>query len=95
MNLFRLFTRPAAPPLGREVARERLTILLAHERALGSGQNDLIAKLREEILAVVTRHVPIDRDRVQVKFDRGATVSTLEIDIEVPLPVAAAAGLAA
>ncbi len=54
-----------------------------------------MAKLREEIVAVVARHVPIDRDQVQVKFDRGATVSTLEIDIEMPLPVAAAAGLAA
>ncbi len=94
MNLFRLFARRAAEPAGREVARERLTILLAHERALG-GQSDLIAKLREEILAVVKRHVPVDRDQVQVKLERGATVSTLEIDIEMPLPVAAAAGLAA
>ncbi len=94
MNLFRLFARREAAPAGREIARERLTILLAHERALG-GQSDLVARLREEILAVVTRHVPIERDKVQVKLERGTTVSTLEIDIEMPQPVAAAAGLAA
>jgi cell division topological specificity factor len=44
----------------------------------------LIHVLREEILAVISRHVPIDPDKVVIKVDRGATVSTLEIDIEVP-----------
>ncbi len=66
------------------VARDRLQILLAHERSSGEGQSELIAKLREEILAVIAKHVTIDRDKVQVKLDRGASVSTLEIDIEVP-----------
>lgn len=66
------------------VARDRLQILLAHERSNGEGQSELIAKLREEILAVIAKHVTIDRDKVQVKLDRGASVSTLEIDIEVP-----------
>jgi cell division topological specificity factor len=65
------------------VARERLQILLAHERA-ASGQSDLIAVLQEEILAVIARHITIDREKVQVKLDRGSDVSTLEIDIEMP-----------
>ena len=33
----------------------------------------------------------IERDKVQVKLDRGASVSTLEIDVEVPLAPAARA----
>jgi cell division topological specificity factor len=65
------------------VARERLQILLAHERGL-RGQPDLLAILREEILAVVSRHVVLDPDKVVVRMDRGKTVSTLEVDIEVP-----------
>ena len=65
------------------VARERLQILLSHERALG-GQSDLAAVLQEEILAVIARHMAIERDKVQVKLDRGQAVSTLEIDIEMP-----------
>jgi cell division topological specificity factor len=65
------------------VARERLQVLLAHERSTGSGA-DLAAILQQEILAVIARHMPIDRDRVVVKLDRGDQVSTLEIDIEVP-----------
>ncbi|MCQ8278958.1 cell division topological specificity factor MinE [Acetobacteraceae bacterium KSS8] len=82
--LSQLFARRSSAP----VARDRLQILLAHERAHGGpgaeGQSELIAKLREEILDVIARHVPIDRDKVQIKLDRGAAVSTLEIDIEVP-----------
>jgi cell division topological specificity factor len=41
-------------------------------------------KLQEEILAVISKHFTIDRDKVQIKLDRGASVSTLEIDVEVP-----------
>ena len=80
MNLLRLFgSRNATAP----VARERLQILLAHERGL-LGQPDLLVTLREEILAVVSRHIQIDPDKVTIKLDRGKTVSTLEVDIEVP-----------
>ena len=80
MNLLGLFNRKTSAP----VARDRLQILLAHERSGSEGQSDLITKLREEILAVISKHVKIDQDKVQIKLDRGASVSTLEIDVEVP-----------
>ena len=80
INLPRLFRgRAASAP----VARERLQILLAHERGR-SGQPDLLELLRAEILAVVSRHVVLDHDKVVVRMDRGNHVSTLEVDIEVP-----------
>ena len=79
-SLLRFFRgRIASAP----VARERLQILLAHERSL-RGQPDLLELLREEILAVVSRHVELDPDKVVVKMERGETVSTLEVDIELP-----------
>lgn len=81
MNLPRLFGgRAASAP----VARERLQILLAHERGL-RGQPDLLELLRAEILAVVSRHVVLDPEKVMVKMDRGHHVSMLEVDIEVPM----------
>ncbi len=80
MSLFNFFNRrPSSAP----VARERLQIMLAHERAF-SGGSDLAAILQEEILAVIAKHIAIDREKVQVKLDRGNTMSTLEIDIEMP-----------
>lgn len=81
MNLLRLLSRRTAATA--PVARERLQILLAHERGL-RGQPDLLGVLREEILAVVSRHVTLDPDKVVVRMDRGEAVSTLEVDIEVP-----------
>jgi cell division topological specificity factor len=79
MNLITLFRRRNSAP----VARERLQVLLAHERA-ATGKSDLLMTLQDEILAVIAKHFTIDRDKVQIKLDRGDTVSTLEIDVEVP-----------
>ena len=80
VKLFRLFSRPEPPAPTAPVARERLQILLS--------------KLREEILAAVSRHVALDPDKVIVRMERGKDVSTLEVDIELPngleLPLAAA-----
>jgi cell division topological specificity factor len=84
MNLFELFRskKTTAP-----VARDRLQVLLAHERSV-IGKSDLLATLQEEILAVIAKHITVDRDAVQIKLDRGASFSTLEIDVEVPLNAA-------
>jgi cell division topological specificity factor len=84
MSMFRLFaSRPATAPATAPIARERLQILLAHERGL-RGQPDLLMLLREEILSVVSRHVALDPEKVIVRMERGRNVSTLEVDIELP-----------
>ena len=79
MSLFGFARRRGSAP----VARERLQILLEYERCLVN-RSDLITVLRQEILRVVARHVTIDLDKVQVKVDRGETVSTLAVDIKIP-----------
>lgn len=78
MKLFSMFRRGTAP-----VARERLQILLAHERN-SRNHPDLLDTLREEILAVIGRHVSFEPDKVIIKVDRGKSVSTLAVDIEIP-----------
>ena len=80
MNVLSFFR----PRRSASIARERLQILLSHERNEGGPRPDLLAVLREEILAVVARHVEIDRERVRVVTNRGPQMSTLEIDIEIP-----------
>jgi cell division topological specificity factor len=88
MSFFAFLTnrRGSAP-----IARDRIKLLLAHERAVAGG-SDLAAVLKEEILAVIAKHMAIERDKVQVKLDRGTEISTLEIDIELPAMPARAAG---
>jgi len=82
MSIFNWFKwkyrRGSAP-----VARDRLKVLLEHE-GRRRVKSDLLAQLRGEIVAVICRHVTVEPENVQVKMNRGATVSTLAIDIEIP-----------
>jgi cell division topological specificity factor len=84
MSLFDFFRRRSAP-----IARERLQVLLAHER-IARGKPDLLGLLREEILAVIARHVSFEPDKVQIKLDLGVSFSTLQVDIEIPSGLPAA-----
>ena len=62
--------------------RERLQILLAQEpSALGTCNP---VSILMEILATISSHVEQKPDKVQVKMDRGAAVSTLQIELEIP-----------
>lgn len=80
MSLLDFFRKqPASAPQ----ARERLQILLAHERA-GRDSPDYLPALQRELLEVVKKYVQIDDDKVQVQLDRGAEVSTLEVNVELP-----------
>jgi cell division topological specificity factor len=79
MSIFRLFRKQQSAPM----ARERLQLLLAHERSTAG--SDLVTVLREEILAVIAKHVQVDSDKVRVTIDREEYVSILEIDVEIPL----------
>jgi cell division topological specificity factor len=63
-------------------AQHRLQVLLMHERT-APGKADLIPLLREDILAAIGKHIPVDSDKVQVRIERGDVVSLLEIDIEI------------
>ena len=86
MNLFRFFSRTQSAP----AARERLQVLLAHERA-SAGDSDLVTKLRDEILRAISKHMQIDDDKVRVTMERGPQVSTLAVDIEIPFDAKKAA----
>ena len=84
MSMFRLFSSRPPAPATAPIARERLQILLAHERGMRGEKPDLLMLLREEILAAVSRHVALDPDKVIVRMERGKNVSTLEVDVELP-----------
>ena len=80
MKLFSSLDRSDSAP----VARERLQLLLAHERDATNPPEDLVAVLREEILGVIANRLRLERHKVLVTMNRGESVSTLEIDLEYP-----------
>jgi len=78
-----LFTR--RPKRTAEAARERLQILLAHERAGLSGA-DFLPQLQRELIEVIRKYVSVEEDRVQVRLEREQHLSVLEVNIELPAP---------
>lgn len=82
MTLFGFFRRPNAPS-SAQTAKDRLQILLAHERQDRS-RPDYLPMLHRDILEVIRKYVPVAGDKVDVKLQRGDQISTLEIDIELP-----------
>ncbi|WP_142850909.1 cell division topological specificity factor MinE [Telmatospirillum sp. J64-1] len=84
MNIRNLFR--SAKPKTAEKARDRLKILLAHER---SGRNEAIEflpQLQREIIEVIRKYVAIDDERVAVRVEREEDISLLEVNIELPGP---------
>jgi len=78
------------PRRSAPIARERLKVLLEHEHA-ELGKPDLVVALREEILAVIHKHVSVEPENVRVTADRTEKMSTLTVDIEIPLATLKAA----
>ncbi|WP_043364098.1 cell division topological specificity factor MinE [Belnapia sp. F-4-1] len=84
LDYFRAARKEEAPP-SASAAKERLQIVLAHER-IGRTREDFLPKLQQELVAVVARYVAIDPGKVKLDLDRGGDMSTLAIEIELPAP---------
>ncbi|MDX1633519.1 MAG: cell division topological specificity factor MinE [Marinobacter sp.] len=65
------------------VAKERLQIIVAHERGKRD-QPDYLPQLQQELLAVIRKYVQIDDDMVQVELDRNENCSVLELNVTLP-----------
>jgi len=87
IDYFRSARKPEPPTA--TAAKERLQIVLAHER-IGRTREDFLPKLQQELVAVVARYVAIDPGKVNINLDRGGDMSTLAIEIELPGPKAGA-----
>ncbi len=62
------------------VAKERLQIIVAHERTLRGGP-DYLPQLHQELLAVVRKYVNVDADAVNVQLDHNEGIDVLEMNI--------------
>jgi cell division topological specificity factor len=65
------------------VAKERLQIIVAHERGQRE-QPDYLPELQRELLEVIRKYVQISDDMVQVEVDRNDSCSVLELNVTLP-----------
>ncbi len=83
MSMFGFSFGTRNKPKTAQTAKERLQILLAHERSDGASP-DFLPMLQREILEVIRRHMQIEGDAVDIKMERGDDRSSLEINIDLP-----------
>ena len=85
LDFFKSRKAETTTPATATAAKERLQIVLAHER-IGRTREDFLPKLQQEIVAVVAKYVAIDPGKVNVSLDRGGDMSTLAIEVDLPGP---------
>jgi cell division topological specificity factor len=83
MNILEFF-RTSRRTTVAATAKERLQILLAHERA-DRNSPDFLPQLQRELLEVVKRYLSVDDDKVAVRLQRETSCSLLEVNVELPL----------
>ena len=67
------------------VAKERLQIILAHERSGRSAATpDYLPALQRELLAVISKYVAVNPADITVQIDRQDNLEVLEVKIELP-----------
>ena len=67
------------------VAKERLQIILAHERSgRNAGQPDYLPALQRDLVAVISKYIQIDPQDIKVQLDRHDNLDVLEVKIELP-----------
>ena len=66
------------------VAKERLQIILAHERTSRSPKPDYLPALQKELIAVIAKYIQIDPDDIKVDLQRQDNLDVLEVKIELP-----------
>ena len=73
----------ASKPSSASVAKERLEILVAHERA-SRNQPSYLPQLQQELLAVIQKYVNVGQDAITVNFEQDGNQETLELNIVLP-----------
>ena len=67
------------------VAKERLQIILAHERSGRSAtEPDYLPALQRDLIAVIGKYVKINPEDIKVQLDREENLEVLEVKIELP-----------
>lgn len=65
------------------IAKERLQVIVAHERSKRN-QPDYLPALQREILEVIRKYVNIEQDQIEVQLENNGDCSILELNVTLP-----------
>ena len=72
------------PPKTAQVAKERLQLIIAHERDGGTSTANFLPDLQRELIAVISKYVNINPDDIRVSLEKQDRYEVLEVKIELP-----------
>ena len=71
-------------PKSASVAKERLQLIIAHERNGASNPQDFLPAMQKELIAVISKYVTINPDDIKVSLEKQGNYEVLEVNIVLP-----------
>ncbi|MBP6707829.1 MAG: cell division topological specificity factor MinE [Candidatus Accumulibacter sp.] len=82
MSLFSLIF--GNKPKTAVIAKERLQLIIAHERRGGTSAPDFLPALQEELMAVISKYVSVNPEDIKVSLEKQGNFEVLEVNIVMP-----------
>ncbi|MDR0736472.1 MAG: cell division topological specificity factor MinE [Zoogloeaceae bacterium] len=71
-------------PRTADIARERLQLVIAHERNAQNNTPDFLPALQKDLVAVISRYVAVNPEDIKVSLEREDNCEILEVNIMLP-----------
>ena len=68
------------------IAKERLQLIIAHERSDLGSKPDFLPDLQKELIAVISKYVSVNPDDIKVSLEKQDNYEVLEVNIVLPEP---------
>ena len=73
-------------PKTASVAKERLQLIIAHERNSLTSKQDFLPDLQKDLIAVISKYVAVNPDDIKVSLEKQGNYEVLEVNIVLPEP---------
>lgn len=82
MSLFSLIF--GEKPKSASVAKERLQLIIAHERTETNTAPNFLPDLQRDLVQVISKYVKINPDDIKVQLEKQGNYEVLEVNIVLP-----------
>ena len=83
MSLFSLIFGGNKPRTA-SIAKERLQLIIAHERDAGNSAPDFLPALQQELMTVISKYVSVGPEDIKVSIEKQGNMEVLEVNIVMP-----------
>ena len=73
-------------PKTAAVAKERLQLIIAHERNGLTSKPDFLPDLQKDLITVISKYVSVNPDDIKVSLEKQGNYEVLEVNIVLPEP---------